>query len=636
MKTLHRSNSTNTHGRTEASGAAEAKPIPIPKSGLNRTNSLDRGGTPPSPSPSSGRRPSWFSNISSKFSPSTPPSLSSADGHPPGHAKPGPGKAAVLSPGAKQQGDAPYTPAPPRTNSGNNILGIFRRLSSSAAGLGHGIRGSQGLVERKVLNVDSSRERCKIAELDQAKLRRVAFCVDVEVAPQPKYTDDPKTGRKSGAQTEKAAQAPSDAVPAEGTNVVGSPPAKDKDSDAMKKRKDKKKKNEEERKARKEKKRKLAEANGQVPMEIYRSSSESSLASANNGDAVPKASHCPTINPVRIYRRCCQLRETPILKKITEQLTDASNWSPETGVVEKVDLSGYWMQLADLVTLGDYLAVVPVKEVLLESCGLTDEGLRVVLAGLLAAKRPDFKKRGYANYTDHSAQGGVVERLVLKNNKLGPEGWRHICLFIYLSHSIKSLDLSGIPFPHLVPKRAEESSNQSPPSSQVVPAPTDISHLLSKSLAGRLAGSDLELLNLGDTNPATAQLGVILDGAIQCGLRRLGLAHNHIDGEGVGHIIRLLEAGKCEGLDLGGNDLRDHVETIVKAIPESHSLWALSLADCNLEPASVCSFFPALVKLRDFRFIDLSHNQELCKEDAKTIQMLRRFVSLFPLVRITN
>ena len=603
---------------------------------MNRTNSLDRNGTPPSPSPS-GRRPSWFSNISSKFSPSTPPSLSSADGHAPSQTKTGPGKTAVLAPSAKQQGDAPYTPAPPRTNSGNNILGIFRRLSTSAAGLGHGIRGNQGLVERRVLNVDNSRERCKIAELDQAKLRRVAFCVDVEIAPQPKYSDDPKTGRKSGAQTEKPAQAPSDAAPAEVTNVTGSPVAKDKDSDATKKRKDKKKKNEEERKARKEKKRKLAEANGSVPIEIYRSSSESSLVSADQGDAAaPKPSHCPTINPVRIYRRCCQLRETPILKKITEQLTDASNWSPETGVVEKLDLSGYWMQLADLVTLGDYLAVVPVKEVLLESCGLTDEGLRVVLAGVLAAKKPDFKKRGYANYADHSSQGGVVERLVLKNNKLGPEGWTHICLFIYLSHSVKALDLSGIPFPHLVTKPAQEQNGGSPPPSKALPAPTDISHLLSKSLAGRLAGSDLELLNLGDTNPATAQLGVILDGAIQCGLRRLGLAHNHIDGEGVGHVIRLLEAGKCEGLDLGGNDLRDHVETIVKAIPESHSLWALSLADCNLEPASVCSFFPTLVKLRDFRFIDLSHNQELCKEDAKTIQMLRRWVPLFPSVGATS
>lgn len=504
-------------------------------------------------------------------------------------------------------------------------------MSSSAAGLGHGARGTHGLVERKVLNVDNSRERCDISELHAAKLRRVAFCVDVEIAPQPRYDDDPKSGRnKTEAQPDKNdAQAPSggapkDAAPSDGTSVTGaSNAAKDKDTDATKKKKEKKKKNEEERKARKEKKRRLAEANGTVPIEIQRTSSDSSLASADRSDG-PAVYNAPSINPVRIYRRCCQLRETPILKKVTEQLSDASNWSPETGFVEKLDLSGYWMQLPDLVTLGDYLAVVPVREVFLESCGLTDEGLRVVLAGLLASKRPDFRKRRYANYVDHSSQGGVIERLVLKNNKLGPDGWKHLCLFIYLCRSISFLDLSAIPFPHAAANRSQQQNGGSPPPNEQVPPPSDISRLLSKSLAGRLAGSNLELLNLGDTNPAMAQLGIIIDGAIQCGLRRLGLAHNNIDGEGVGHIARYLEAGMCEGLDLGGNDLRDHVEAIVKSVPESHSLWALSLADCNLMPASVCKFFPTLVKLKDFRFIDLSHNQELCKGDAKTIQMLRR------------
>lgn len=485
------------------------------------------------------------------------------------------------------------------------------------------------MVERKVLNVDNARERCDISELDEAKLRRVAFCVDVEIAPQPRYDDEPKLGRsKSDTQPDKnSAQTPSGGAPddagaGESTGTSGA--SKDKDTGATKKKKEKKKKNEEERKARKEKKRKMAEANGTVPVEIRRASSDSSVASLDRSDAGLGLFHVPTINPVRIYRRCCQLRETPILKKVTEQLTDSSNWSPETGFVEKLDLSGYWMQLPDLITLGDYLAVVPVREIFLEGCGLTDEGLRVVLAGLLASKKPDFERRRYANYADHSAQGGVVERLVLKDNKIGPEGWRHLCLFIYLCRSISFLDLSGISFPHVAARRASQQNGESPLPDEAAPPSSDISHLLSKSLAGRLAGSHLELLNLGDTNPAMAQLGVIIDGAIQCGLRRLGLAHNNIDGEGVGHVARFLEAGKCEGLDLGGNDLRNHVETIVKAVPESHSLWALSLADCNLMPASVCKFFPTLAKLRDFRFIDLSHNQELCKEDTKTIQMLRR------------
>ena len=38
------------------------------------------------------------------------------------------------------------------------------------------------ICPRRVMNLDPSRDRCKIAELNQAKLHRVAFCVDVEIA----------------------------------------------------------------------------------------------------------------------------------------------------------------------------------------------------------------------------------------------------------------------------------------------------------------------------------------------------------------------------------------------------------------------------------------------------------------------
>ena len=50
------------------------------------------------------------------------------------------------------------------------------------------------------------------------------------------------------------------------------------------------------------------------------------------------------------------------------------------------------MQLPDIITLSDYLAVVPVKKLILEDCGLGDEAVRVILAGLLAAKTPEQAK----------------------------------------------------------------------------------------------------------------------------------------------------------------------------------------------------------------------------------------------------
>jgi hypothetical protein len=643
-------------------------PRQIPaRPGFARSNSgSEKTGTSPGTSPS--RRGSWFSNISSKFSSGntaaqSPPQTNNTPAKQGEISAPkaNPAKNAVLQHAAKYEGDGPYIPAPPRTGQAG-ILHVFRRLSASNGSLAPALKNNaHGLVERKVLNVDRHRERCPIADLKQSKLRRVAFCVDVEIAPMPKYADG--TGKTTngicapGDKTQKrkiAEKGEGEAlkharvleeqkeqdgeIKATGEEVPKEPkfegsdigpaavpidtkettPESQPEKAADTKKKEKKKKSEEERKARKEKKRKLAEANGTIPMEI-RYDSDSSSGSTHTADRPKSPQVMPTTNPVRIYRRCCQLRETPILKKLTEQLSDPANCSSEPGLVEKLDLTGYWMQLADLVTLGDYLAVVPVREVILENCGLTDEGMRVILAGLLAARKLDNKRRKQATIPEGlTSQGGVVERLVLKNNKLGPEGWKHLCLFIYLCRSLKFLDISSIPFPN--PAKRENGNTQ-----QHGKTPRfELCHLLAQSMGDRLGGSTLSLLSLGETGISTQQLGAIIDGVIKCGVKRVGLAHNDIDAEGVRHIARYISSGKCDGLDLGGNDLGDQLEVLVDSMNESCPLWALSLAECNLKPASLCKLLPKLIKLPAFRFIDLSHNHELFSSNPSAISVLRR------------
>ncbi|GAB1315149.1 Microtubules assembly and stabilization protein [Madurella fahalii] len=637
--------------------------------GLNRSNSA-RSSSDEKRQPSTAqRRGSWFSNISSKFSSGSgaaqsPPQANNASPKPAELSVPkaNPAKNAVLQHASKPEGEGPYTPAPPRSSQAG-ILQVFRRLSSSNGNLSPNLKShNHGLVARRVLNVDHHRERCGITGLNQAKLRRVAFCVDVEIAPMPRYADQPEDkerkadratrdrkkkmkekGEGEALKHPKAVEAQKEAdgeIKATGEEVPKEPQkegsgtgndasasvdsiSSEKTTPADTKKKEKKKKSEEERKARKEKRRRQAEANGTIPMELYYDSDSSSSGTPPQ-PGTPRTQTTPTTNPVRIYRRCCQLRETPILRKITEQLMDPANCSAEVGMVEKLDLGGYWMQLTDLITLGDYLAVVPVRQVILENCGLTDEGLRVILAGLLAAKKTKGRKRRPLTEPDGLAeQGGVVERLVLKNNKIGPEGWKHICLFIYLCRTLKSLDLSGIQFPR--PAIPAASSNGSP--TATARQPQGIAQLFSKSLSERLGGSTLSLLSLGQTGLSTEQLGAIIDGVIKCGIKRLGLAHNDINAAGLGHVARFLASPFCEGLDLGGNDLRDGLATLAGAlVVENCPLWALSLADCNLTPSSLCQLLPTLVKLGHFRFLDLSHNHELFSSNPSAVGMLRRYL----------
>ncbi|KAK8048326.1 cell wall biogenesis protein Mhp1 [Apiospora phragmitis] len=677
-KPLETSTPSKVNGKTPAAGESPAQPSPTPATApaakpIPQRPSIGRGsqndekkppganGTPPQ------RRGSWFSKISSSFSSSPNPAPAAAPNSQE-HAenddltplpKITPSKNAVLPHGAKPSGEGPYVPAPPRSGQGS-FLHVFRRLSTGGAAPPPG-KNNHGLVERRVLNVDKNRERPRLNELNQAKLRRVAFCVDVEIAPMPKYADSDPSGNKPAEKAQKrkvgekgegealkspkvveaqkeingvvkatGEELPKEAPAKEGTEAPnGQPPAPipiDDPKPAEKettRKKEKKKKSEAERKAKKEQKRKEALEKGFIPMELhYDSDSSSDEVLIPKGPQ--KTQSTPTTNPGRIYRRCCQLRETDILTKITTQLPK----STDNGVVEKLDLTGYFMSREDLVTLGDFFAVVPIKEVVLENCGLTDDGVRGVLSGLLSARKPAARqhRRSLSKPVELARQGGVVERLVLRNNKLGVDGWKHICLFIHMCHSIKYLDLSSIPFP-----APSQEPTKSPLSHHFhlhngSAGPHDISSLLSKALAERLAGPELELLNMGETGITTTQLTVLIDGILKSGVTRLGLAHNELDGQGLQQVARYLRDGKCQGLDLGGNNLRDNLEGIAEAINEDGTMWALSLANCNLKPGSLCKLLPKLTKVKNFKFLDLSHNHDLCDSDPSAIGLLRRYL----------
>ena len=529
------------------------------------------------------------------------------------------------------------------------------------------------------MNVDPYRERCKIQELHPAKLRRVAFCVDVEIAGIARYLDEdtedngdippPSPGGASSLMpTDKqdnnkkhkskkikermegeALKHPQTVVDTKENSsdpilvneevgvdqVVEDLPSSRSASEETKdpsRKKEKKKRSEEERKERKERKRQEAVANGKVPVELSRSSS-STGSSSPTSRSHSKAQDRPTTDPLRIYRRCCQLRETPILKRITEQVAPPSACDPGSpGTISCLDLSGYWMQLQDIVTLGDYLAVVPVRKLILENCGLTDEALRVILAGLLAAKTPDqarhnkhLAKKSNGHVKEAAEQLGVVEKLSLKNNpSIGKDGWKYIGLFIHMSRSLKAIDLSLNPLP-------QQLKSPSGPNSHLKPLGgakdgEDVCILLQKALAERLAGSRLEELVMAECNLRSEDIERIIDGVIQSGATRLGLAGNKIDQEALQSIALYVNTGKCEGLDLGGNDLSSNLNTLADALGEKNALYALSLADCNLSMSSLKTLFPALVRLPNFRFIDLSHNRNLFAAEPNALSCLRKFL----------
>lgn len=522
-----------------------------------------------------------------------------------------------------------------------------------------------GVCPRKVMNIDHNRDRCLVPELDQNRLRRVAFCVDVEIAGGPRYKDDADSEEKKKKRKERklkergegealknpdsvATEKEKDGVitvnECDDREVVGSEDAPnpegtviDGDRKEMTRKKEKKKRSEAERKERKEKKRRKAEENGIVPLELTRDDDEADVddkPSSSPDRATCRPQDRPTTDPLRIYRRCCQLRETPILKRISDQLSSPQTCvlGNATGVVTCLDLTGSRLQLADMVTLSDWLAVVPVKKVFLEDADMTDEKVRVVLAGLLAAKPPtSSRKRSHGGENGKFEEtSGFVRKLVLKNNpKIGPEGWRHISLFLYMCKSIQALDVSMIPFPKPNPvlsPQTTNSSNSSQPSTPVHPKPPrEVGDTFAKAISERLGGAQLEELVMAECSLTPSNVRKIIDGIVISGVQRLGLAGNDLDSEGLEHVLHYIRSGVCQGIDLGGNDFGDSIGRLAECFTKACPLWLLSLADCGLTPESLKILLPAMVALPNFRFLDLSHNKDLLSHQA-SLCLLRKYI----------
>jgi hypothetical protein len=499
------------------------------------------------------------------------------------------------------------------------------------------------------MNIDPNRTRCLLPELEPKKLRRVAFCVDVEIAGAPRPNDEQAMADQRRRDEVKHREADEGQALKDSEGFLLE---KDEEKDAEKpavedekketsRKKEKKKRSEEERKERKEQKRRKAEDSGSIPMQITLPTNSSSVSDLSGPSTPPRPIDRPTTDPLRIYRRCCQLRETPILKRITEQLA-----APPTcpiggpGVIMSLNLTGSRLQLADIVTLSDWLAIVPVKKLILEDSDLNDEAVRVILAGLLAAMTPDFTRISRAlNRQKHEERSGMIEKLVLKNNpKITKEGWKHISLFLYMCKSLKSLDVSMNVFP-----KPPASRNNGDARSQ--PEPVEI---FAKAIAERLGGNHFEELIMGECGLSAYQVRRVVDAVLVSGVKRLGLADNGIGPEALEHVARYIASGVCQGVDLAGNDLINHLDVLGTAFKPDCPLWALSIADCGLDAKSLGPLFQELLNLQNLRFLDLSHNVELfgdvtpaspvdeeptAKYPPSAVSILRRYLPAMPALR---
>jgi hypothetical protein len=666
---------------------------------------------------SSGRRPSWINSLSSKFGSSnaTPSRGSSVDNQkPPVTPSPQPSPKPTFSgnpfdrkennPYAKEE---PKVVVPQSTGRRQSVLvaagketkleqpgflsSALRRLSSSSnATMGKG--GASGAIcPRKVMNIDQNRERVRIPELDQNKLKRVAFCVDVEIAGRAAQADEEESsagGSKLPVSNKQAAQSSTSdkkdtseakykekgegaalkngpTTPDESQEPNGTQPANKSDSatpidikrsnsgeskksaepgseslspepqPGTTRKKEKKKRSEAERKERRERKRKHAEANGLVPLELIKDDDTDSGLSTP-GIATPQTGASPTTDPLRIYKRCCQLRETTVMSRIKEQISKpAATLAEAPGTVAVIDLTGTEMQLSDIQTFGDWLAIVPVRKLVLDNCNLNDEAIRIILSGLAGCKSPEqarINRKLFSRVTGKAGreQLGIIEKLSLKHNsEITVIGWKYIALFLHISKSLKAIDLSGIPFPRSngdLSRSSTLSSGADGSASSTQSKRPDYCAIIARAISERL-GDRLEELILSDCGLSATNVGEIVDASIRCKIRRLGLAGNGLGSdESVRHIVKYVVSDICEGLDLGGNNLHGHIPDIADALDAENPLFAISFAACNLDSKDLELILASSARLKNLKFIDLSGNRALFSAKNNAIPIFRKML----------
>lgn len=569
--------------------------------------------------------------------------------------------------------DDDYTAQPPSSPKASNpsfLSSAFRRLSTNSQTQAQaGALAQAPQCHRQILNVDEGRPRCSVKGLDQAKLRRVSFNVDVEVAGSSRYI--PEDDEDIPEVTDKKSKKKDNKLKERGEGEALKHPeivTKEKEQDGVVRTSGEKVPKEHD----------SPDSNDAFHSQLFEHSNPPPLSPAqdrrSNQEAPraidqsskqetqspldgppptttgpelqpqtltdPKGNHAkhhdkPTTDPLRVYRRCCQLREAPVLKRITEQLGNPNNVGVEApGVVTCLNLNRSRLQLQDVICLGDWLAVVPVKTLLFDEANLTDEGVRVVLAGLLAAKPPELckRKRGRSSPTrlrDNSIQRspGIIEKLTLKGNKkLTAESWRHICLFLNLCKSIKAVDLSMIQFPKSSTRLSMEGEAASK-------QPQDIAELLRESLSCRQGGDNLLELTFGECSLEDYHVSKICAAASTMRLARLGLAGNNLTAEGLRHVASYLRANVCKGLDLGGIDLHGKLSPILEALERDTTLQALSLSHSNLEPQELTPLFQRFVTMSDFRFLDLSHNHKLFSQSPSALAVMRTYLPKLHLLK---
>lgn len=288
------------------------------------------------------------------------------------------------------------------------------------------------------------------------------------------------------------------------------------------------------------------------------------------GDNVEdKAGEGREISLEQVYTRCCHLREILPIPATLKQLKG------KTSPLQTLKLLNPKPTLIDIYSFSDFIAIVPIKNIIFDNVTMSTEMLKIILSSLLRSTS--------------------IEKLSLRNVPIDEQGWRFLCKFLSRNRSITKLDLSQQKIKVDLPASHHRVSMDW--------------NLFTDTLV--LRGGIEELL-LNGCKLSLPIFGRLMDEGVSRSTKRLGLAQIDLTLDHIKVLIGWMtaEETRCEGLDIGFNDLSqgDKLKPLIKRLSQAVTLQNLSLNSTNLANVEdVALLVRSLSKLPNLRFLDLSN-----------------------------
>lgn len=277
-----------------------------------------------------------------------------------------------------------------------------------------------------------------------------------------------------------------------------------------------------------------------------------------------------------VYTRCCHLREILPIPSTLRQLKE------KKAPLQTLKFLNPRPTLIDILSFSDFIAIVPIHNVVFDNVGLSPEMFKIVISSLVKSI--------------------TLERLSMRNVVFDERGWKLLCKFLMRNKSLTKLDISQTKIRHDLDLKLHRSQmdwslfidvlhkRQGKPLEELL--------LNGVSFANNLHTFENMINAFSSTKNEFSRK------------RKLGLAQSQIaSSEQLEILFRWMSENDIIGVDLAFNDFENLTKPIIKELSQRSfdSLQYFTLNSTNIQSVQEAALIiRELSKLPKLYFLDLS------------------------------